>query len=204
MPATVIGPSGCAGPAGVSSLTHQRAHTTRPRPAEARQRGAESTPPAAPSYQRWLSSRCDFALTDSASYVGKTLEETAFHNTGLYDLGGTGDYPQGNRGLYEFTRDPADMGRFKAPTLRNVAVTAPYMHDGSIATLDEVLDHYASGGRTIASGPHAGVGRDNPYKSELINGFELSAQERADLMAFLHALTDVAFLGDPRFADPWR
>jgi cytochrome c peroxidase len=48
------------------------------------------------------------------------------------------------------------MGRFRVPTLRNIAVTAPYMHDGSVATLDEVLDHYAAGGRTIAEGPNAG------------------------------------------------
>jgi cytochrome c peroxidase len=51
------------------------------------------------------------------------------------------------------------MGRFRTPTLRNVALTAPYMHDGSIATLDAVLDHYREGGRTIVDGPHAGVGR---------------------------------------------
>jgi cytochrome c peroxidase len=58
-----------------------------------------------------------------------------------------------------------DVGKFKAPTLRNIAVTAPYMHDGSLATLEDVLAHYAAGGRTIASGPHQGVGHDNPNKS---------------------------------------
>ncbi|MEZ4587129.1 MAG: hypothetical protein R2909_12070 [Gemmatimonadales bacterium] len=59
------------------------------------------------------------------------------------------------------------MGKFKAPSLRNVALTAPYMHDGSIATLDEVLDHYMAGGRTVREGPHAGVGRASPFKSPL-------------------------------------
>jgi cytochrome c peroxidase len=88
--------------------------------------------------------------------------------------------------------------------LRNVAVTAPYMHDGSIATLDAVLDHYAAGGRTIASGPNAGVGRANPLKSSFVAGFTLTAEERADLLAFLHSLTDEQFLRDPRFADPWQ
>ena len=67
------------------------------------------------------------------------------------------------------------MGRFKAPTLRNIAVTAPYMHDGSIATLSEVLDHYAAGGRTISDGPNAGVGSANPLKSERLTGFALGA-----------------------------
>ena len=57
------------------------------------------------------------------------------------------------------------MGRFKAPGLRNVALTAPYMHDGSIATLEQVLDHYQAGGRFLELGPWAGDGRRNPYKS---------------------------------------
>ena len=66
---------------------------------------------------------------------------------------------------FEITREPEDIGKFKAPTLRNIAVTAPYMHDGSVATLEEVIDHYAAGGRTITAGPNAGVGNDNPNKS---------------------------------------
>ena len=76
-----------------------------------------------------------------------------FHNTGLYNLAGALSYPAPNTGLYEITRKPEDVGKFKAPTLRNIAVTAPYMHDGSVATLEEVIAHYAAGGRTIASGP---------------------------------------------------
>jgi cytochrome c peroxidase len=96
-----------------------------------------------------------------------------------------------------------DVGRFKAPTLRNIAVTAPYMHDGSISSLEEVLDHYAAGGRTIADGEYRGVGHDNPNKSEAIRGFALTAGQRADLLAFLKSLTDEAVLHDPRFANPW-
>jgi cytochrome c peroxidase len=87
--------------------------------------------------------------------------------------------------------------------LRNVAVTAPYMHDGSIATLEEVIRHYAAGGRTIAEGPHAGVGRENPWRDSLITGFAISDAEIADLIAFLESLTDRDFLTDPAFADPW-
>ena len=60
-----------------------------------------------------------------------------------------------DRGLFDATHVPADMGRFRAPTLRNIALTAPYMHDGSIATLDEVVGHYASGGLKSRSRAHA-------------------------------------------------
>lgn len=125
------------------------------------------------------------------------------HNTGLYNLAGPFSYPEENRGLYDLTRDPADVGKFKAPSLRNIAVTAPYMHDGSVATLQEAINHYAAGGRTIESGPFQGVGHDNPNKSSAINGFMLTNEQRADLIAFLESLTDEALLQDPRFSDPW-
>ena len=144
-----------------------------------------------------------FNLQDSVNYIGKAFPEVTFHNTGLYNVDGAGGYPAPNRGLFEFTQRAADMGRFRVPTLRNIAVTAPYMHDGSIATLSEVLDHYAAGGRTIAAGPRAGVGSANPHKSTFITGFQLTEQERADVIAFLESLTDDGFLTDPRFANPW-
>jgi cytochrome c peroxidase len=86
------------------------------------------------------------------------------------------------------------MGRFRAPTLRNIELTAPYMHDGSVATLEEVLDHYSAGGRSIAAGPQAGNGRTSPLKDPLVSGFELSPEERAALIAFLRSLTDERFV----------
>lgn len=144
-----------------------------------------------------------FNFSDSVTFEGKKITEKMFHNTGLYNIGDNGAYPTGNGGVFEITGNPDDMGRFRAPSLRNVALTAPYMHDGSAATLDDVLDHYAAGGRTIAMGEYAGDGSTNPYKSELINGFELSAAERADVIAFLESLTDEELLKDPRFSDPW-
>jgi cytochrome c peroxidase len=70
-------------------------------------------------------------------------------NNGLYNIGGTGAYPEPNTGLEAFTGEPRDMGRMKPPTLRNIELTAPYMHDGSMATLEEVIDHYERGGRLI-------------------------------------------------------
>ncbi|PVX29016.1 di-heme enzyme [Sphingomonas pokkalii] len=142
-------------------------------------------------------------LADTVLHERNKAGEIAFHNTGLYNLDGNGAYPANNTGIAEITGRPEDMGRFRAPSLRNVAVTAPYMHDGSIPTLDAVIDHYAAGGRTIASGPHAGIGRINPYKSSFAPGFTLTQGERADLIAFLTSLTDEALLHDPRFANPW-
>jgi cytochrome c peroxidase len=140
---------------------------------------------------------------DSVHFVGRAFLETPFHNTALYNLDGQGAYPEPNTGVFEITRLARDMGRFRTPSLRNVAVTAPYMHDGSIRTLDEVLDHYAAGGRTITDGPHAGDGSASPLKSPFLIGFSLSSEERADVLAFLESLTDHDFLTDPRFADPW-
>jgi cytochrome c peroxidase len=74
-------------------------------------------------------------------------------------------------GIFEATHDPKDVGKFKAPTLRNIAVTAPFMHDGSVATLEDAVSHYAAGGRTILEGPYMGVGHDNPNKAAAIGGF---------------------------------
>jgi cytochrome c peroxidase len=95
--------------------------------------------------------------------------EPRFHNTGV-----------------------SDPGKFKTPTLRNVALTAPYMHDGSLATLEAVLDHYSSGGHK------------NPELDPLIRGFTLSVQDRADLIAFLRSLTDEEVTRDERFSNPWK
>jgi cytochrome c peroxidase len=128
-----------------------------------------------------------------SAVVGDSVQ---FFNTGLYNVDGNGAYPAGDRGLYDVTGEPAHMGRFKPPTLRNIAVTAPYMHDGSVATLEDVVDIYARGGR--------GAGADSPLKSVFITGFTLTAEERSDLLAFLSALTDDGLLQDRTLANPWR
>ena len=97
---------------------------------------------------------------------------------------------QADRGIFDVTHQPADMGRFRAPTLRNIAVTAPYMHDGSVPTLEAAVAHYASGGV------------DSPFKSPRIRPFRITAAESHDLIAFLNALTDREFLTDPALAKP--
>ncbi|MDB4932232.1 MAG: Methylamine utilization protein mauG [Myxococcaceae bacterium] len=144
-----------------------------------------------------------FNFTDSTRYEGQGSLEARFHNTALYNLGGTGAYPAPNTGLHAISGRAEDMGRFRAPSLRNVALTAPYMHDGSVATLADAVDHYAAGGRTVASGPNAGVGRESPLRSGFITGFAITADERASLIAFLESLSDPGFVRDPALADPW-
>lgn len=113
-------------------------------------------------------------------------------DVGLFINTGVTNYESPNRGLAERTGKPGDVGKFRAPTLRNIAVTAPYMHDGSIATLEHVIDHYAIGGRM-----------EHPNKSIALRPFKFTQQEKQDLIAFLQSLTDEQLLHDPRFSDPW-
>lgn len=123
-----------------------------------------------------------FLFTDNVMHARLIAPETGFHDTGVARTGGIGEH----------TGNPAQRGAFRTPSLRNVALTAPYMHDGSMATLDEVIRHYERGGR-----------RRGPHTSPLLAGFRLTAQERRDLIAFLESLTDMGVTTDPRFADPF-
>ncbi|MBA55579.1 MAG: di-heme enzyme [Pseudomonadales bacterium] len=145
-----------------------------------------------------------YNFSDSTLDRAIAFVERPFHNTGLYNIGGTGAFPVDNQGLFAATGDPSDMGKFRAPTLRNIELTAPYMHDGSIATLADVVDFYAAGGRNIETGPYAGDGRLNPFKDSFVNGFELTAEEKSDLIAFLQSLTDQEFVTASRFSNPWE
>lgn len=141
-------------------------------------------------------------FTASSTHRGDALPGATFHNTGLYNVGGDNAYPRQDQGLYELTEQPTDRGKFRAPTLRNVALTAPYMHDGSLADLGAVLDFYAAGGRNVRTGTYTGDGRANAYKSQFVRGFDMTAQERDELLAFLHALTDRSFIERARLRSP--
>lgn len=143
-----------------------------------------------------------FNFTDTLQTANSGFAEVAFYNTGLYNLDGNGAYPAGGMGLYTLTNKASDMGKFRTQSLRNVGVTAPYFHDGSAATLDDVIDHYAAAGRSL-QGHLAGDGSTNPYKDPLLVGFDTSGTVREDLKAFLNSLTDTDFLSNPRFSDPW-
>jgi cytochrome c peroxidase len=128
-----------------------------------------------------------FNLSGPVTFQRATPVEPLFHNTGLYNVNGRGAYPRTDRGLFDRTHAASDMGRFRAPTLRNIAVTAPYMHDGSIETLPAAIDHYARGGVR------------SPLQSKRVRGFPLTPGQRRDLVAFLESLTDQSFLTNPAF-----
>ena len=133
-------------------------------------------------------SRCHAGFTFSGPVVwrGGPAARPAFFNNGLAQ-----DRAAPDPGLFKVSRRPADRGRFRAPTLRNIATTGPYMHDGRFETLDAVIEHYSRGGS-------AGHNR-----SPLVSGFPLTPEEKCDLVAFLESLTDENFLKDARLADPW-
>ncbi|MEZ4778263.1 MAG: cytochrome c peroxidase [Flavobacteriaceae bacterium] len=111
--------------------------------------------------------------------------DNLFHNNGL-------DQFPADRGLGKVTGDPRDDGKFKSPSLRNLAFTAPYMHDGRFETLDEVINHYSEGlvySETI----------DPLMKKVAQGGVQLSEQDKADLKAFLLSLSDPSFINNPDF-----
>jgi cytochrome c peroxidase len=111
-------------------------------------------------------------------HVGFNLTNNQFANNGM----ATAD-----PGRQQITERPEDNGKFKVPSLRNVALTAPYMHDGSVATLHDVVDHYSRGGQ------------GHPNTDPTIQPLDFTAQEKDDLVAFLESLTDQTFVGDSRF-----
>jgi cytochrome c peroxidase len=157
--------------------------------------------------ERFECHHCHKGVNLTVSYRDQnTAEGTAFvtfFNNGLYNVGNAGDYPANDQGLFELTLQPRDRGFFRPQGLRNVAITAPYMHDGSINTLTEVVRHYASGGRNVESGPNAGDGRLNRLKSGLVRGFPVTDDEVADVVAFLESLTDSTFVTNPALSDPF-
>ncbi len=100
-----------------------------------------------------------------------------------------------NPGRYLVTNVNRDIGRFRAPTLRNIAITAPYMHDGRLETLEDVLDHYFSGGH-----PHPN--RDPLLSMQAVTNF--TQEHREAMIQALHALTDTTLLSDPRYSNPFE
>ncbi len=145
-----------------------------------------------------------FNFNDQVMTAAVPTPVKPFHNIGLYNISGSGAYPEPNRGVMELSGLFKDMGAFRAPSLRNVEVTAPYMHDGSVATLEEVIEIIAAGGRNITSGALAGDGRQSQFKSPLVKPLALSDQDKTDLIAFLKTLTDHEFLSNPQHADPFK
>lgn len=115
-----------------------------------------------------------------------------FHNNGL-------DSVPRDAGMQTLTGLPADRGRFKVPTLRNIALTAPYMHDGRFKTLEEVVDHYSEHIVESAALSSFLRGESNEPGGKSL---KLRPQEKKQIIAFLNMLTDSAFIHNPQFADP--
>ncbi len=115
-----------------------------------------------------------FNFSDATDFEGRERADVDFHNTGV---------------------SPAGPMKFKTPTLRNIALTGPYMHDGSLRTLEAAFTHYANVGKT---------GHENPNIDPLLKGFAWSMAGRLNLISFLQSLTDLEVTRDPRFANPWK
>ncbi len=123
-------------------------------------------------------------------HSGPILTDNEFRNNGL-------DFELTDLGLGEVTGDPDDDGKFKVPTLRNIEFTAPYMHDGRFATLEEVVEHYNSGVK--ADSPNL-----DPEMEHASEGLNLTEQEKVDLINFLKTFTDPEFINNPDFSDPFE
>lgn len=107
-------------------------------------------------------------------------------------------------GLYSVTKNKAHKGLFKAPTLRNIAVTAPYMHDGRFTTLQEVLEHYNGGIKRSSTLSPLIIEADNIPKAQKDHiSLNLNPEEMAAIIAFLHTLTDQEFLSNKAFSNPF-
>lgn len=119
-------------------------------------------------------------LNCSECHNGFNFTDYSFRNNGLYE-----NYK--DIGRLRFSKDSNDIALFKVPSLRNIELTGPYMHDGSIETLKEVIEHYNSGGE------------NHKNKSELIKPLDLSEAEMSDLIAFLLTLTDKEFIENPYY-----
>lgn len=124
-----------------------------------------------------------------------------YHNTGLYSFGN--NYPPADQGLFEKTGNENDKGKFRVPTLRNLQFTAPYYHDGTGLSLEDVVKAYERGGRLLTEKNYSSDGKTNARKSPLIRGFAITLQQRQALISFLYALTDSTVLTNPAYANPF-
>ena len=120
--------------------------------------------------------------------AGMQFTDNLMHNNGL-DSVFTAD-----PGFAGVTGNPLDSGKFRTPTLRNVALSAPYMHDGRFFTLEQVIDHYNTGGVPSST--------LDPFMKSEVGGLALAPVQKEALIAFLHTLTDTVFVNNPKFQDP--
>lgn len=124
-------------------------------------------------------------------HEGELFTDNVFHNNGIDDDFSDLSHEMLHLGRYRISFRPEDIGAFKTPTLRNVMVTAPYMHDGRFDRIEDVLHHYAKGVKD------AGTTSSLLYSADGKVGIPLSKEDKEDITAFLHTLTDSSFLNDP-------
>ena len=125
-----------------------------------------------------------------------------FANIGLYNC--NGEYPARDPGLQSEDGDKDYNGVFRIPTLRNVAITAPYYHDGSESSLDQILRNYERQGRIVNYGDCRGDGSQHPMTDGRMQKFSLNDHQRQAIIAFLETLTDTSYLTDPYFSNPFE
>jgi len=150
-------------------------------------------------------SKCHSGIhfSDATKDINDTQHTRVFHNIGLYNLNDDSSYTDMNQGLFEVTQQNEDKGKFKTPSLRNIELTYPYMHDGSVATLEEVIDIHSVGGRIINIGKLKGDGTKNVHKDKLIFAKQFSEDEKKNLVNFLKSLTDREFITNKNYSDPF-
>jgi len=131
-------------------------------------------------------------LACSGCHKTETFTMPSPKNNGL-------EYPFIDLGVGGITNDPLEQGNFKVPSIKNVELTAPYMHDGRIATLEEVIEHYNSG---VKAHPNLSSQLRNPDNTPL--RLNLTPAEKTALIAFLKTLTDKSMTSDVKFSDPFK
>lgn len=153
-----------------------------------------------------------FNFTDSSSHTQTIFEEISYHDNGNTSLTEYQTMGDDQKGLFQITGKDTDIGKFRSPSLRNIALTYPYMHDGNIdcspenkgtvgvyneacatEALRKVIQHYMSGGKSPSN-----------KDGTLIRPFSLTDQEIDDLIEFLKSLTDEEFIKNPKFSSPFE
>jgi cytochrome c peroxidase len=154
----------------------------------------------------WVDYEAPFSQLSAAENRGKTLYNTncaschtaSFGRPSLFLANNGLDDVIVDKGVGDITKNQSEMGTFKVPTLRNIAITAPYMHDGRFASLEQVVEHYSTGIKNSPTLSNTLKSNGAPMK------FNFSASEKEDLIAFLNTLTDDEFRADKRFSDPFK
>lgn len=166
---------------------------------------------ASSKYDQYRSNPSQLTLTDQElkglnlinkhcrnCHAGELFTDNLYHNNGLNSDFSNDEHEGIFQGRSRVSLDPYDLGKFKTPTLRNVLLTAPYMHDGRLKTIDDVILHYSNGVKLSPSLD------PSLRQSDLSTGLKLTSDEREAIKASLSTLTDPTFIENPAFRDPTK